>query len=219
MFGKWVLKIIAALKGQGKKMSNKDCDNQETIWTAAVNGDWETVKQLLEREPSLINVTDDGGVTLLHFAASNSNIVVLEYLISQGADVNVKAQYGETPLHWATRWNSDVDVLEYLVSRGNDVNVKEIYGHTPLHFAAMVNSSVEVLKCLVSKGADVNARNCWDDTPLYEAAGWNDNAKVLEYLISQGADVNAKNEHGETALDIADTDEKKNFLRGCIQGK
>ena len=31
----------------------------EAIWTAAVDGDWETVKQLLEREPSLIDVTGE----------------------------------------------------------------------------------------------------------------------------------------------------------------
>jgi ankyrin repeat protein len=143
-----------------------------------------------------------GGTPLCIAAAWNSNLEVLKYLVSRGADVNARNNDGATPLHYVAHHNPDnIEVFRYLVSQGADVNAKLHWGHTPLHdFAMRHGSNVEVLKYLVSKGAKVYAKNDWGDTPLHFAAKHNPNVEVLKYLVSQGAGVNAKNNGGWTPL-------------------
>jgi len=217
-------------------MSTEDSGNSETIWTAAVNGDWEAVKQCLEREPSLIDVRgevffetlidDDGeeyddmatNLSLLHLAAWFSpDATNLKYLVAQGADVNAKDKRDWTPLHYAAEFNPNVEVLKYLVSQGAEVNAKNEDDCTPLHFAALLNSNVEVLKYLVSQSADVNAKNKNGCTPLHFAAGANFNVEILKYLVSQGADIHAKDSFCNKPLYHTCTEENSRFLYDLIK--
>ena len=212
------------------------------IWEAAVANDWNTVKELLQRDPSLIDVTGEYyryEMSLLHLAIKlNPDIELVKYLVSLGADINAEftfinykdktykiARCTPPPLHWAAWHNSNVDVLRFLVSKGVDVNAVEnekgkFRGgdqNTPLHYAARWNPNVKVLEYLISAGAKINAKGSWDYTPLHYAAQDNSNIEVLEYLISAGADVHAKDDMGSgTPLDVARTEEAKHILREAM---
>jgi len=248
-------------------MSNENSDIRETIWEAAVNEDWETVKQLLEREPSLIDVTGTvtiedrkfNDLTLLHLTIMQAcDMEMMKFLVSYGADINGKRRncyeniYGYTTLHAAVEFNSTVEVLNYLVFQGADVDAK-VCCETPLFRAAQMNSDVGIIKCLVSSGSNIHQQDCCvGDTPLHYIAeaysneefweflisfganvnikgkdGWTpflivarkNSMDVLKYLVSQGADLSATNDKGKTAFDVADTDEKKIFLLECMQNK
>ena len=50
---------------------------------------------------ALLRLTNDNGETLLHYAASGCSIEVIEYLLSQGLDVNATNSNGWTPLMYA----------------------------------------------------------------------------------------------------------------------
>ena len=63
---------------------------------AAATGDLRTVKAFLGRGVSLNTQGRDG--TALHGAAVEGELEVIEFLISQGADVNAISPYGDTPL-------------------------------------------------------------------------------------------------------------------------
>jgi len=168
---------------------------------------------------------DKDGMTLLHKATDdrwNDNvskwgIAVAKYLVSQGADVNAKGRWDETPLHTT----ESVEIAKYLVSQGADVNAKSgsgSSGKTPLHKAASRWHGVEIVKILVSAGANVNAKNNDGVTPLHEAArlGKDGSAK---YLISQGADVNvgAKDSRfGITILHWAATGDDVEFVKYLV---
>jgi len=154
---------------------------------------------------------DQRGVTSLHSAASNSDVEVLKYLVSQGDEVNAKDYVGDTPLHRAAAGNTQVEVFQYLVSQGADVNAKDNTGWTPLHYAA-TNSNVEVLKYLVSQGADVNAKANEGLTPLHRAK----TISHVQYLISQGAEVKAKTDSGLTPLHLASSDSDVEVLQYLI---
>jgi hypothetical protein len=70
------------------------------ITDAAVRGDLRLVKALVSRGVE-VDAADVDGQTGLHAAAFGNRIDVLEYLISQGADVNVLDRYGDSPLEKA----------------------------------------------------------------------------------------------------------------------
>ena len=68
------------------------------IWEAASKGNIEAVKRHLATGT---DVDVKGGwmvITPLHMAALNGHKEIVELLISKGADVNAKAEDGETPL-------------------------------------------------------------------------------------------------------------------------
>ncbi|EAX92282.1 ankyrin repeat protein, putative [Trichomonas vaginalis G3] len=125
---------------------------------------------------------------------------LLEYFISNGADINSNDEYGCTPLHYAARENSK-ETAEILISNGANINAKDEYGCTPLHYAAIKNSK-ETAKILISNGADIGAEGKDGWTPLHYAAIKN-SKETAEILISNGANINAKDEYGCTPLHYA----------------
>ncbi|MDG7052918.1 MAG: ankyrin repeat domain-containing protein, partial [Wolbachia endosymbiont of Alcedoecus sp.] len=160
----------------------------------------------------------------LLIAAKGGDLNKVIDLISKGANVNVKDNNDDTPLHLATGY---LDVVKYLISKGANINAKCKAGKTPLDIAAYQKLSdvVEYLKQtqldldkklliaaeggdlnkaidLISKGANVNDTDTQGHTPLHWAS-WSGHLDVVKYLISKGANINAKCKAGKTTLDIA----------------
>jgi ankyrin repeat protein len=65
------------------------------------------VKVLLAKDPSLVNAQDSSGATAMHKAAFVGNAAIVKVLIDSGADVNIKDQFGETPLKQAEFFGRD----------------------------------------------------------------------------------------------------------------
>lgn len=87
---------------------------------AAFRGDVEMLRMLLENRVININERDDKGSTLLHRAAGQGHLYVLEWLINREADCNIANDAGETPKDVAKRF-AQLAVVEYLGSKmGND---------------------------------------------------------------------------------------------------
>jgi len=151
-------------------------------------------------------------------AGKEFNLKYIEYLVSQGADVNAKSEddlsVGITPLHFAATLNPNVDVIKFLVEKGADVNAKDNSDVTPLHAAAL-NPQVDILKYLIEKGADVNAKGKHGMTPLHFAAVNNPNVEVLKFLVEKGAE--ADDEHGETLLHHAANNPNVEILKYLVE--
>ena len=97
----------------------------------------------------------------LLIAAQNGNIKEVRSLISQATDVNVRDEYGWTPLLWAAM-NGDTDVVRVLLVSGANPNTRNKYGWTPLMWAAGQGYG-EIVRSLIASGARLNAqdRNGW----------------------------------------------------------
>jgi hypothetical protein len=105
------------------------------IFEACEDGDLAVVRELVAADPKIVNARNYLGYTPLHYAASNSHFVVVEFLVENGAKVNSKDNYEATPLHMAS-WRGHLGIVEFLVSRGADVNTTSNSGYTPLDYAA-----------------------------------------------------------------------------------
>ncbi len=99
--------------------------------------------------------------TKLLIAARNGNLKEVRSLISQATDVNVRDQYGWTPLLWASM-NGHTDIVRVLLVSGANPNTRNKYEWTPLMWAAG-QGYTEIVRSLLSFGARINAqdRNGW----------------------------------------------------------
>ncbi len=145
----------------------------------------------------------------LHYLASSNNTLpqstirserkdAAELLIAEGADVNIKAKNGDTPLHFAAR-RGNMDVAEVLIVKGADVNAKDEDGYTPLHETVDARQHCDFVELLITNGADINAKNKDGVIPLHTATLRGDR-DVVELLIANGADINSRDKDARTPL-------------------
>jgi ankyrin repeat protein len=113
----------------------------------------------------------------------------------------------------------DLAAVEQQLRNGVDVNLVSEYGCTALIWAAW-NGRIEIVNALLAHGADVNLANTYGYTALMYAAK-NGHAPVVEALLPhlQVDDVLATNKDGQTALDLAQTDEIKQLIQTHIENK
>ena len=119
------------------------------------------------------------GTPLHHAARAVSDSIVINLLLSAGADVNARDRRDRTPLHEAARANPNPGVIAALLAAGAEVNARDLRGATPLHEAVRPNPNPQAipdpeavaspLQVLLEAGADIDARDDRRDTPLHRA--------------------------------------------------
>ena len=87
---------------------------------------------------------------------------LMDWLIAQGADINVKDEYNRTPLHYHAQVN-DIERVTLLLEKGADIEAIAEYDETPLHAAGYFP---EVTALLIAKGANVKAKDDMKHNPM-----------------------------------------------------
>ncbi|MFC2161028.1 ankyrin repeat domain-containing protein [Acidobacteriota bacterium] len=160
--------------------------SQEIIRAAEI-GDIIKIKELLKKDPELANAKNISGLTPLHYAALYGNKNVVELLISNGADIQMKLNDGTMPLHLAVG-HGYVDIARLLIANGADIHSLTGTGDTLLHHAAF-GGDKESTELLLEKGAEINARNREGRTPLFIAAT-RGNKEIVDLLLARGVEIN-----------------------------
>ncbi|OHF03615.1 hypothetical protein CORC01_00934 [Colletotrichum orchidophilum] len=111
----------------------------------------------------------------------------LPYLISKGADLEVKNFKGQTPLHMALSTENDIglfhkDAARHLILGGADVNAVDETGRSCLSYA---RGEVDMARFLVEHGATVQA------DAIFSAIN-EKQPDVLDALLSAGGDANIR---------------------------
>ncbi|MCP4181581.1 MAG: ankyrin repeat domain-containing protein, partial [bacterium] len=88
----------------------------QEIHEAALNGDLEKVKILIEKKTNL-NTKDSYGFTPLHLAAINGHENIIRVFIKNGADINIQSIIGKTALDYASDYGNE-EIIEFLKSKG-----------------------------------------------------------------------------------------------------
>jgi len=197
------------------------------IVQAALAGDAETVRQLLQENPRLAQTVNDNLLPLMMAtlyrgheeiagmlaaaceeleicaAAALGQLDKVEDIVRQWpGDINEISRDGFTPLQLACYFGRETTAL-WLIEHDADVeavaqNEQRI---RPIHAAAS-NGNLVVLRALLQRGANVNARQQHDFTPLHTAADRGD-GEMARLFLAHGADVQARDASGRTAAQLA----------------
>lgn len=155
------------------------------IFEAASVGDSQTINQLLDKTPDLLNSFSADGFTALGLASFFGHFTLVKQLLDKGANPNTASnnQFKVAPIHSACAI-STIDMVELLIKHGANVNAKQMQGVTPLHSAAH-NGQTKLSKLLIDNGADINAKMDNGQTPLFMANEKNFQ-ETAELLIKHG---------------------------------
>ncbi len=148
--------------------------------------------------------------TPLFSAARRNDIEIARMLVEKGADVNVRDDYGMTPLNISIVFHSDGPIVDLLLQNGADPNIpqssssllfKRLHaqpnepGSTPL-MAAASRGNLDLARKLVEQGSNVNDINVSGFRAAHYAvlAG---NADLAGYLLNKEATVNHLKDNAE----------------------
>lgn len=130
-------------------------DSSKIIFKAILEDDVALGSKLLEEvDAGKIN---EGGVGLIHLAASLGSLKFIYLLIDNGVQVDQRDVKGRTPLMHAVE-NNRVDAVAILLDLGADINLLDENKESAL-WRAVKQENENLVKILVDKGADAAAEN------------------------------------------------------------
>jgi len=122
--------------------------NTRLMW-AAGHGMQDHIAVLLEQDVD-VNEQNADGWTALFYACYNDRIECCRQLVGHGANVNIKAYDGTSPLMFAaTAGKGNLRICQNLIEEGGaDVNAVDRKGYTALMRATKKNN-IDIVKCLL----------------------------------------------------------------------
>jgi len=155
------------------------------------------VDGLLKNGTDVNAIKDIMGMSPLMVAVEKGSIEIIDILLNNGSDINIKGADGTTPLMIAAE-NGRRDVVEILINKGADINLRNANGVTSL-MAAAKSGDINIVKTIIEKGMDVNIQDKEGMTALMNAVRYG-HAGAVQVLLAIGADLNMKNKDGQSAL-------------------
>jgi ankyrin repeat protein len=168
----------------------------DDLIAAANRDDTVAVTNLLQRGMD-INSVDAQGNTLLMIAARERNKPLLEYLLTNKANVLKVNRFGDSAV-MLSALGGDLEAVKLLVQFKAEINPQ---GWTPLMYSAF-NGHAAVASYLTEVGAKVDAQSGSGLTALMVAAK-NGHLDVVSLLLKSHPDARKKDQFGLTAMDHA----------------
>ncbi|MDR2536753.1 MAG: ankyrin repeat domain-containing protein [Treponema sp.] len=167
------------------------------------------------------NYRINDGITPLHAASREGHVGFMEFLIEQGADVNIKNASGSTPLHEAVR-SGKVDAIKVLLASKVDINAQDARGNSVLHLAIRdvpPDTHREIVNLLLAQpGINPSLWDEYGDSPLHATITLNKDPEIIKALLKKGSDVNVRNIEGKTPLYMAIEQNRQQYVTVLLEG-
>lgn len=171
---------------------------EEDIMALARLGEIGAIQRLFNEKKFDATYRDDQDITPLHWAAINNHYALCHYLITCGADVNVKGgDAGAPPVLWASK-RCNYYIVHLLLEQGADPLLTDDQGFNLLH-SATLDGNVFQLCLLLQQDIPVDIPDAEGHTSLMWAA-YKGYPACVDLLLQWGANVYGRDDQGFTAL-------------------
>lgn len=140
---------------------------------------------------------------------------LINFLLNNGANINVQNELGNTAFHIAlaavgTLVNNKVSeilrnyeaIICLLLSYKIDLNIQNNEGLAPLHFLILHNGQLSTIKFLIKLGANIHLLNSVNKYSMIDYAILTENLELVDFFLKSGVNVNNFNTFN-TTLHIA----------------
>ena len=212
------IKVISQIKIE--KIPKKP----KTIFDFILLNDIEKIKELIQKNPKVVNERGDQRITPLHLAAKVNNKEIVHLLLENKADVNALDQFGNSPVRYAAYYSNEALLEEfknqtlYANSKSkNKLSLADLFNFIETErktlFDAIQEGRVQTCQEIFKKTPEMASYNFNDDMkPIHLAAGFG-YPNIIELCLSYGADINSLDKHKKTPLHYAGSYMKDN----CFQ--
>ncbi|XP_014647216.1 PREDICTED: transient receptor potential cation channel subfamily A member 1 [Ceratotherium simum simum] len=168
-----------------KKLRKYDDMNASPLHHAAEEGRVELMEMIInDSSCEVLNGMDDYGNTPLHWAAEKNQVESVKFLLSKGANPNIRNYNMMAPLHIAVQGMHN-EVMKVLTEHSStDINLEGENGNTAALIACSKDNS-EALQILFNKGAKPCKSNKWGCFPIHQAAFFGAK-KCMEIILKFG---------------------------------
>lgn len=148
-----------------------------------------------------INALDYQGRTALAWAAIRGDTASLKVLLKYGANPNIAAYNGDSPLHHATRAPGP-GCIRPLLNSGADVNAVNAWNVNPLAYTTAFRDDLRYLEPLLEMSVDMHHEDKHARSALMRAV-LNNRPKIVKCLLAKDAKLTKRDAWGSQPLTIA----------------
>lgn len=201
------LSTVNVLLQRGADPSIKGIKGSTPLHFAALRGNEEIVKALLEHPSVKIDEKDGSGQTALHLACGEGHSKVSQVLMNYGADIRAVSADRSTPLHNAIV-HGHSQIARLVFRRGREICLTIV-----ILIIIMVIMMIMIMKMISfllasDNDVDTNTKEMVDNEDLQNntvlhLAAWNNDVITAELCLENGANVNSKKCDEASALHLA----------------
>ena len=191
------LKVATLLFERGGTLGYTEPEASSELCELARRGSLDTIK-LMRACGVSVHAADYDARTCLHIAASEGNLPIVEYLITEGkATINCVDRWGGTPLADAI-CHAHANVAHRLIGHGGRLEWDEVKASAELCETAR-KGDVYRLELLLTAGCSINSRD-YDLRSALHVAASEGALKQVELLVKHGANLSARDRWNGTPL-------------------
>ncbi|XP_047524586.1 transient receptor potential cation channel subfamily A member 1 [Pieris napi] len=205
------IKAVELCLKSGAKISTQQHDFSTPVHLACAQGALDIVKLMFTMQPAekipCLNSCDVQKMTPIHCAAMFDHPDIVNYLVSEGSDMNPLDKEMRSPILLAASrggWRT----VHMLIRLGADLKLKDINMRNVLHLIVINGGRLEEFAkncqqhCELSLEMLLNEKDKTGCSPLHYASR-EGHIRSLENLIKLGACINLKNNKNESPLHFA----------------
>ncbi|MEQ9165474.1 MAG: ankyrin repeat domain-containing protein [Fulvivirga sp.] len=187
--------VEALLKaGANPNLTGKSGLEATPLMYAAAFNNVEMIKLLIAKGAA-VNQLDVNKDHALNWATYYGHLQAMEFLIENGADLELSSKHGKAVDVGFRLWHADSVAAVFR----KHMDLDELDKKSEALIRAIRDNNAEEVSKLIKKSANVDAKDELG-TPAINFAVENGNAEIISQLIKAGADVNALNRVGQAPI-------------------